>query len=85
MTGFERFAVENGFKLTHGSLKPYNTYDNCNRRYEDSKGNAFIIGLYAKPTRIGIINPIIKIDDKYMTSLPTEEMFNFVLNEIKYK
>jgi hypothetical protein len=85
MIAFEKFLIENGFKMTHGKSGGFNTYDNVNRRWEDNNKNVCHVGLWAKPTRIGIVYPMIylKGEKKPLTTIPTEEKFNEILSIIK--
>ena len=91
MTGFERYIESKGYKLYEGELKEFNTYDNCNRTWINDKGYRIMIGLYAKPTRVGILVPFLYTDDsnkfyesfdksrRPYDSLPTEEQYEDVL------
>lgn len=39
MTGFEEFLIQNGFSLVYGSLKEFNTYNNCTCRWINKSKN----------------------------------------------
>ena len=82
MLDFEKFLLKNNFKLISGNLdKQFSTYDNCQRLYK--KENKIIcIGLYAKPTRIGIIYPILKIKGKKFDNIPIPEEYESILQEL---
>jgi hypothetical protein len=55
-TGFERYLLDNGFKLLDSTGKTFNTYTCVGRTYE-KKGKLITIGLIGSPTRIGIRFP----------------------------
>ena len=82
MTGFEKYMIEkHNFKRVEGN-GTYNTYTNTSNGYKDDKGNYFLIGLYARPTRIGLISPNIIIGSDPYTSLPTPSQYEFIAKEI---
>ena len=80
MTGFEKYMVDNGYVLTHGNQGEFNTYDNCAKSYSNGK-HYFTMGLYAKPTRIGIFHPTIQ--GKWYDRIPTEKDYEMIKNEIE--
>ena len=82
MTGFEKYMQESGFVLFEGSSKPFCTFDNCSRAYQDNKGHRFLIGLYAQPTRIGIISPLVEWKGQVFDFTPTEDMYESFYNQI---
>jgi hypothetical protein len=55
-TGFERYLLDNGFKLLDSAAKSFNTYTCVGRTYE-KKGKLITIGLIGSPTKIGIRFP----------------------------
>ena len=59
MTGLENYMTGNGWTLTHGKSSEWNTYDNCNRSWLHTNGKRVLIGLYAKPTRVGLLLPML--------------------------
>ena len=83
MTAFEIFMKSKGFEFRQGSLKEFNTYNNVSRSWVDKEGSSYLIGLYAQPTRIGVLSPSIFIDGQLFTSLPTESQFQNIYNIIK--
>jgi len=82
-SGFELFLIDNGFKQTVGKPKEFSTYDNCGRGYTDEYGNTCTIGLMGSPCKIAITWPIIKINNKYLNSYPTPDLFDEILKEIQ--
>ena len=80
MTGFELYALSKGFKLIAGD-GTYNTYNNCSNGYKHSDGRYFLIGLYASPTRIGMITNV-KINGKRFIEIPTESIYDEILNQL---
>jgi len=63
MIAFEIFLQENGFDIVAGSVGPFNTYNNTSRSWKNKDGKSCLVGLYANPTRIGIIYPYVYLDD----------------------
>ena len=89
MIAFERFLQENGFELIAGDLKEFNTYDNVARLWKNKDGKLCTVGLYGKPTRIGITHPCVYLDDVSekgfkipFTNIPVEKDFNEILKQI---
>lgn len=80
MTGFEKYAISKGFNRVAGN-GTYNTYNNCSNGYKHQDGRYFSIGLYASPTRIGMITNV-KIDGKRFIGVPTENMYDEILNQL---
>ena len=77
MTGLETYMQDNGWTLTHGKTSEWNTYDNCSRSWLHDSGKAITIGLWAKPTRVGLMHPmlteLIDGERKLVESLPSSE------------
>lgn len=82
MTAFEQFLLDKGFKSI-GESKDFNTYDNCSNAYQHPDGRYCSIGLFAQPTRIGIIYPWIFINEESFTLIPTEDFFEQILQQLK--
>lgn len=83
MIAFEKFLIANGFELAAGSEKDFNTYDNCGRSYKNKDGKICTVGLWAKPTRIGITHPCIVLDGvSPFTNVPVEKDFEEILTQI---
>jgi hypothetical protein len=84
MIAFEKYLLDNGFELFEGSLKDFSTYDNCSRSYKNKDGKKCMVGLYAKPTRIGILSPCIVLPGEIsqFTHVPVEKDFEEILTQI---
>ena len=81
MIAFERYLLDNGFESIDG-IKEFNTYDNCMNGYKDARGNYCTVGLFAQPTRIGIIYPQIEFNEEIFTTIPTEDMFEEIMKQV---
>ena len=78
MTGLETYMQNNGWTLTQGSTKEWNTYDNCNRSYQHISGKRLLIGLLAKPTRVGGILPMVYREGELIEALPVDDYDKFL-------
>lgn len=56
---FEIFLIDNGFKLTEGSLTPMNTYTNTSRLYTNNEGKRCVVSLLGqiRTSKNDIITP----------------------------
>lgn len=84
MTGFEIYLESKGYELISGKYGDFSTYKSCSRLFHNKIDNSYCcVGLYAEPTRIGIISPVIYIENKIFSNLPVESQFEEILKKVK--